>query len=370
MTTQDTIDIKPNTQERILLTAEHVFAQKGYAGTRVNDIAEQAEVNVALISYYFESKEKLYHGVLDRLFHIWEQHVRDMSWNDDDPEKVLKEYIRKHYEFKWNNINMFRIFHWESLSEVGIYQQYIQQYWEKDVQEKLGFLKQWKRQGLLNKDLNEHVILALIWGMMDRLLFSKEEGLRLFLGMEGARGDLKELQRISSSEIVELAFHGIMPRKPDNLQSDQRQRVVTRINVVRLDGSAVGHCDTDEIMANLELADGVEVVHVEVDEGLTAAMLDGQGLLLIAHSQYGEMSMTSMNRMNRLESIAANGQLNGLAAAVWVIHGDRQAQSLQGILEQQLGRMGCYTLQRLIEQEPGVFARRFVQYTKRLQPCD
>src|SRR5689334_4337256 len=112
---------KPNTQERILLMAEQVFAQRGYAGTRVSDIADQAEVNVALINYYFASKEKLYHGVLDRLFKIWEQHVSDMSWDEDDPQTVLRTYIEKHYEFKWKHINMFRIFHWESLSEVGIY---------------------------------------------------------------------------------------------------------------------------------------------------------------------------------------------------------------------------------------------------------
>ncbi len=44
---------------QILNTAENLFASKGFEGTTVRDIAEKAGVNVAMISYYFGSKEKL-----------------------------------------------------------------------------------------------------------------------------------------------------------------------------------------------------------------------------------------------------------------------------------------------------------------------
>lgn len=39
--------------------AEELFAEKGFDGTSVRDIAEEAGVNLAMISYYFGSKEKL-----------------------------------------------------------------------------------------------------------------------------------------------------------------------------------------------------------------------------------------------------------------------------------------------------------------------
>lgn len=39
--------------------AEKLFAEQGFAGTSVRDIAETAHVNLAMISYYFGSKEKL-----------------------------------------------------------------------------------------------------------------------------------------------------------------------------------------------------------------------------------------------------------------------------------------------------------------------
>ena len=46
-------------QIQIIETAEQLFAHKGFDGTSVRDIADEADVNVAMISYYFGSKEKL-----------------------------------------------------------------------------------------------------------------------------------------------------------------------------------------------------------------------------------------------------------------------------------------------------------------------
>lgn len=46
-------------QEHILEVAEALFATNGFAGTSVRDIAKEAGVNLAMISYYFGSKEKL-----------------------------------------------------------------------------------------------------------------------------------------------------------------------------------------------------------------------------------------------------------------------------------------------------------------------
>jgi AcrR family transcriptional regulator len=46
-------------QMQIMEAAEFLFSEKGFDGTSVRDIAERASVNLAMISYYFGSKEKL-----------------------------------------------------------------------------------------------------------------------------------------------------------------------------------------------------------------------------------------------------------------------------------------------------------------------
>jgi len=53
-------------QKQILLTAEQLFSTKGYDGTSVRDIADDAGVNIAMISYYFGSKEKLMEALFEQ----------------------------------------------------------------------------------------------------------------------------------------------------------------------------------------------------------------------------------------------------------------------------------------------------------------
>lgn len=58
-----------STEEKIIEAARKVFMQKGYAATRTRDIAEGAGINLALLNYYFRSKEKLFQQVMTEKFH-------------------------------------------------------------------------------------------------------------------------------------------------------------------------------------------------------------------------------------------------------------------------------------------------------------
>lgn len=54
-----------DTKETILFNAMKLFGQKGVEGTSVREIAKAANVNLAMISYYFGSKEKLFENVVE-----------------------------------------------------------------------------------------------------------------------------------------------------------------------------------------------------------------------------------------------------------------------------------------------------------------
>lgn len=51
-------------QISILQVAEKLFAENGFDGTSIRDISKLANVNIAMISYYFGSKEKLLEGII------------------------------------------------------------------------------------------------------------------------------------------------------------------------------------------------------------------------------------------------------------------------------------------------------------------
>lgn len=53
-----------STETKIKEVARKIFTQKGYAATRTRDIAQEAGVNLALLNYYFRSKEKLFEMVI------------------------------------------------------------------------------------------------------------------------------------------------------------------------------------------------------------------------------------------------------------------------------------------------------------------
>lgn len=54
----------PSTEEKIKEAARKVFTRKGYAATRTRDIAEEAGINLALLNYYFRSKQKLFEQIM------------------------------------------------------------------------------------------------------------------------------------------------------------------------------------------------------------------------------------------------------------------------------------------------------------------
>jgi AcrR family transcriptional regulator len=51
-------------QIQIIQVAETLFAQKGFDGTSIRDIAKEAKINIAMISYYFGSKEQLLESLI------------------------------------------------------------------------------------------------------------------------------------------------------------------------------------------------------------------------------------------------------------------------------------------------------------------
>jgi AcrR family transcriptional regulator len=52
--------IDSSTEEQVIAAAKKIFTQKGFEATKMRDIADEADINLSLINYYFRSKEKLF----------------------------------------------------------------------------------------------------------------------------------------------------------------------------------------------------------------------------------------------------------------------------------------------------------------------
>jgi len=67
--------VDPSTEEKIKNAARIIFHKKGYSATRTRDIAEEAGINLALLNYYFRSKEKLFDIIMLESLHDFRQHI-------------------------------------------------------------------------------------------------------------------------------------------------------------------------------------------------------------------------------------------------------------------------------------------------------
>lgn len=87
-------------QVQIIEAAEKLFAGKGFDGTSVRDIAETAGVNLAMISYYFGSKEKLMEAMFGYRSRFFKLQLESMINNKElEPmqkvERLIDQYIEK-----------------------------------------------------------------------------------------------------------------------------------------------------------------------------------------------------------------------------------------------------------------------------------
>lgn len=98
----DNIKISANqdelgTEQKILVAARKVFFQKGMAGARMQDIANEAGINKALLHYYFRTKEQLFETIFQESAGRFIPRVKQILSSDESfytkIERFCNEYI-------------------------------------------------------------------------------------------------------------------------------------------------------------------------------------------------------------------------------------------------------------------------------------
>jgi AcrR family transcriptional regulator len=96
------------TQERILEAAFAEFAAQGFAGARVDNIAQRAAINKRMLYHYFGDKEALFREVLRRKMH---QRQPWFNATPDDPRDSMPYWL----ELACKDVNWIRLMEWEAL---------------------------------------------------------------------------------------------------------------------------------------------------------------------------------------------------------------------------------------------------------------
>jgi AcrR family transcriptional regulator len=85
-----------NTEEKIIQAAEKEFIEKGMAGARMQQIANNAGINKALLHYYYRSKEKLFGIIFKIAFKTFIPNLLGVFEGEEDFYTKLRKFIRNY----------------------------------------------------------------------------------------------------------------------------------------------------------------------------------------------------------------------------------------------------------------------------------
>lgn len=87
------------TRDKILLAAKEVFIEKGKDGARMQEIADRAGVNKAMLFYYYTNKDLLYKEILKTNISQIFIHVQKIFISEIDPKKKIEQVVSAYFNF-------------------------------------------------------------------------------------------------------------------------------------------------------------------------------------------------------------------------------------------------------------------------------
>ncbi len=92
-----------NTEQQIFEAAKKVFIRKGFDAARMQDIADEAGINKALLHYYFRSKEKLFDSIFQSILKKLVPNLEKITQDNVPFNEVINRFVRTYYGFVKEN---------------------------------------------------------------------------------------------------------------------------------------------------------------------------------------------------------------------------------------------------------------------------
>ncbi|MDA8577836.1 TetR/AcrR family transcriptional regulator [Rhodobacteraceae bacterium] len=194
--------------ERLILEAgERIFAQHGFRGATMQMIADQAGLPKANLHYYFDSKEKLYRRVVEKIFEIWLQAASSFE-NSDEPKEALKLYIYEKMQISRRHPYGSKVWANEVMQGAPIIQDFLETQLRSWTDGRIESIQAWIAAGKI-RPVEPRWVMYMIWATTQHYADFGHQ-----IETLNADAPLSEAQWQAASETVfEVIWNGLAPKQ-------------------------------------------------------------------------------------------------------------------------------------------------------------
>lgn len=203
MTQATKVDASVGARNRaiILAAAEKAFAEQGFKGTSVQQVADQAGLPKTNVLYYFKSKQELYLAVLKETMSLWNSSF-DRATEDDDPAKILADYIAEKMELSRTNPLSSKIFAMEIINGAPNLNHYFDDEHSDWMKGRVAIINRWVAQGKMDA-IDPHYLLFNVWASTQHYADFSTQITRL-RGAKMKKSDFMD----AAKHLITLTLHG------------------------------------------------------------------------------------------------------------------------------------------------------------------
>ncbi len=146
---------------KIINAAEQVFAHYGFKGATTERISKQAGLPKANIHYYFKTKTRLYHRVLQRILDEWMVAAQAFE-NHTEPHIVLRQYVEAKMEFSRLRPFASKVWANEVIHGASMVSEFLETIMQRWLEDKVKVVRAWIDSGKI-KAVDPKALFYMIW---------------------------------------------------------------------------------------------------------------------------------------------------------------------------------------------------------------
>ena len=109
-----------DTRDRVSQVAQALFAERGYRGASLRDIAKKIGIKAPSLLHHFPSKQQLYLAVLDKMFESLEDAANAIAWGRESRQERMRQAVGDAIDFIASHPDFVRIMWKEMADESGV----------------------------------------------------------------------------------------------------------------------------------------------------------------------------------------------------------------------------------------------------------